>query len=62
LTDANGAALAIPGLWSLHFGDGDADKPVTTLFYTAGLADQTDGVFGSIAISSTPATNPYGGY
>ena len=62
LRDANGAALAIPGLWSLQFGDGDADKPFTTLFYTAGLADQTDGVFGSIAISSTPATNPYGGY
>jgi uncharacterized protein (TIGR03118 family) len=59
LTDSTGAALAIPGLWSLEFGNGDSDKPVTTLFYTAGLADQTDGVFGSIAVTSTPATNPY---
>ncbi len=59
LTDAAGATLAIPGLWSLVFGNGDADKPVTTLFYTAGFADQTDGVLGSITFSSTPVTNPY---
>lgn len=59
LTDATGATVAIPGLWSLVFGNGDADKPVTTLFYTAGFADQTDGVFGSIAVSSKPVTNPY---
>jgi uncharacterized protein (TIGR03118 family) len=62
LTVNNGVTLAVPGLWSLVFGNGDSDKPVTTLFYTAGFADQTDGVFGSIAVSSTPATNPYGGY
>jgi len=62
LTVINGGALAIPGLWSLVFGDGDSDKPVTTLFYTAGFADQTDGVFGSIAATSTTTTsdpNPY---
>jgi uncharacterized protein (TIGR03118 family) len=58
----NGANFAVPGLWSLVFGNGDSDKPATTLYYTAGFADQTDGVFGSIAVSSTPATNPYGGY
>jgi uncharacterized protein (TIGR03118 family) len=64
LTDAAGTTVAIPGLWSLVFGNGDADKPDTTLFYTAGFADQTDGVFGSIAVSSTstPVQNPYGGY
>ena len=61
LTVLNGGTLAIPGLWSLAFGNGDADKPVTTLFYTAGFADQTDGVFGSIATTSTTVTvpNPY---
>jgi uncharacterized protein (TIGR03118 family) len=64
---SNGGALAIPGLWSLAFGNGDPDKPVTTLFYTAGFADQTDGVFGSISPTSTsssssspsPSPNPY---
>jgi uncharacterized protein (TIGR03118 family) len=62
LTVINGGAISIPGLWSLVFGNGDADKPLTTLFYTAGFADQTDGVFGSIATSTaTTAPNPYGG-
>jgi uncharacterized protein (TIGR03118 family) len=60
----NGGTITIPGLWSLVFGNGDSDKPQTTLFYTAGFADQTDGVFGSIATATataTPAPNPYGG-
>jgi uncharacterized protein (TIGR03118 family) len=52
------APFAVPGLWSLVFGDGDSDKPLTTLFYTAGFADQTDGVFGSIATTSTGSSNP----
>ena len=55
LAGSNGQALSFPGLWSLAFGNGDSDKPSTTLFYTAGFADQTDGVFGSIA-ASTPTT------
>jgi uncharacterized protein (TIGR03118 family) len=59
----NGGTLNIPGLWALVFGNGDPDKPLTTLFYTAGFANQTDGVFGTIAVSSTtapvPVTNPY---
>jgi len=55
LTGSDGQALSFPGLWSLVFGNGDSDKPSTTLFYTAGFADQTDGVFGSIA-ASTPTT------
>jgi uncharacterized protein (TIGR03118 family) len=66
---SNGGTLSIPGLWSLVFGNGDPDKPTTTLFYTAGFANQTDGVFGSISPTSTsssstnpspsPSPNPY---
>jgi uncharacterized protein (TIGR03118 family) len=56
----SGGTVAIPGLWALVFGNGDADKPATTLFYTAGFADQTDGVFGTIVPSATTGgTNPY---
>ncbi len=56
----NGGTVAIPGLWALVFGNGDADKPVNTLFYTAGFANQTDGVFGTITVStSTGGGNPY---
>jgi uncharacterized protein (TIGR03118 family) len=54
LMGSNGQPLAFPGLWSVTFGSGDADKPATTLFYTAGFASQTDGVFGSITASVTP--------
>ena len=53
LMSSSGQPIAFPGLWSLVFGNGDADKPVTTLFYTAGFADQTDGVFGGITVAST---------
>ena len=60
LTVTNGGTFCLPGLWSLVFGNGDADKPLTTLFYTAGFADQTDGVFGSISMTSAaPPPNPY---
>ena len=58
LMAGNGQPLAFPGLWSLTFGNGDADKPLTTLFYTAGFASQIDGVFGSI----TASIAPQGGY
>jgi uncharacterized protein (TIGR03118 family) len=59
LTVNNGTMFAVPGLWALVFGDGDSDKPLTTLFYTAGFANQTDGVFGSIVVSNVTTTNPY---
>jgi uncharacterized protein (TIGR03118 family) len=59
LMASTGKALAFPGLWSLVFGNGDADKPVTTLFYTAGFADQTDGVFGSITVATSSSSSPY---
>jgi uncharacterized protein (TIGR03118 family) len=54
-----GQPFVFPGLWSLVFGNGDADKPVTTLFYTAGFANQTDGVFGGITLTSTPTPVGY---
>jgi hypothetical protein len=56
--DVNGQPFAFPGLWSLAFGNGDSDKPLTTLFYTAGFADQTDGIFGSITMSTTMTSMP----
>jgi len=59
LMSTSGQPLTFPGLWSLVFGNGDADKPVTTLFYTAGFADQTDGVFGGITLTSNPTPIGY---
>jgi uncharacterized protein (TIGR03118 family) len=59
LMSTAGQPITFQGLWSLVFGNGDADKPVTTLFYTAGFADQTDGVFGGITLTSSPAPVGY---
>jgi len=59
LMSSAGQPFVFPGLWSLVFGNGDSDKPVTTLFYTAGFANQTDGVFGGITLTSTPTPVGY---
>jgi uncharacterized protein (TIGR03118 family) len=59
LTNSAGQPFAFPGLWSLVFGNGDPDKPLTTLFYTAGFANQTDGVFGTITASTSTMTGGY---
>jgi uncharacterized protein (TIGR03118 family) len=56
LAGSNGQPFAFPGLWSLTFGNGDSDKPLTTLFYTAGFASQTDGVLGSITATAGTTT------
>lgn len=61
LKGSNGQPFAFAGLWSLVFGNGDSDKPLTTLFYTAGFANQTDGVFGTITPSTSTTTTPMGG-
>ena len=40
------------GLWALSFGNGGSAGPTSTLFFTAGLNDEADGLFGSIALST----------
>jgi uncharacterized protein (TIGR03118 family) len=56
LTDSDGNTLlkGDNGLWDLTFGDrGNGGLPVT-LYFTTGLNDETDGLFGAI----TPAPRP----
>jgi hypothetical protein len=56
LADGQGNALAIPGLWSLQFGNGAQSQPLTTLFFTAGTTNEANGSYGRIdAGSSAPA-------
>ena len=45
----NGTPIAIDGLWALQFGNGAAAGPMTSLFFTAGPDDESNGLFGSIA-------------
>jgi uncharacterized protein (TIGR03118 family) len=51
LKDANGDSIAPDGLWSLSFGNGSLAGPTTTLFFTAGPHDETDGLFGKIEVA-----------
>jgi uncharacterized protein (TIGR03118 family) len=45
---ADNRPLAIDGLWALQFGQGGNNAPAGRLFFTAGLADETHGLFGAI--------------
>jgi uncharacterized protein (TIGR03118 family) len=46
LANTKGKALAVPGLWALAFGDGGAAGPANSLIFTAGIDNQTHGLFG----------------
>jgi uncharacterized protein (TIGR03118 family) len=46
LRDANGHAIQNDRLWALSFGNGASAGPTNWLFFTAGLNDEADGVFG----------------
>jgi uncharacterized protein (TIGR03118 family) len=47
LRNADGNVITIDGLWALRFGNGTIGTPRTLLF-TAGIADEAHGIFGSI--------------
>jgi uncharacterized protein (TIGR03118 family) len=50
LADANGNVIANPGLWEIVFGQASpAVGDPTTLYFAAGLNQERDGLFGSIA-------------
>ena len=38
--------ISIDGLWALTFGNGGSTGPRNALFFTAGLDDETHGLFG----------------
>jgi uncharacterized protein (TIGR03118 family) len=63
VTLASGKQLAVPGLWSLVFGNGAPNQPASSLFYTAGPNNQTDGVFGRVdAVATSSSPPPCTGY
>jgi uncharacterized protein (TIGR03118 family) len=49
LTGPSGTPIANDFLWALDFGNGGAGFSSTTLYFTAGLNNQKDGLFGAIA-------------
>jgi uncharacterized protein (TIGR03118 family) len=48
LSDRNGHRISIDGLWALGFGNDGAAGAHNELFFTAGLNDEADGLFGKI--------------
>jgi uncharacterized protein (TIGR03118 family) len=50
LAKADGNAIAIDGLWGIAFGNGINAQPTNTLFYAAGPASESQGVYGRIDV------------
>jgi uncharacterized protein (TIGR03118 family) len=49
MLNPDGTTLLIDGLWALRFGNDDgATGPATTLFFTAGPDQETNGLFGTL--------------
>ena len=51
---STGQPFAAADLWAISFGNGSAAGSQNTLFFTAGLASNTDGLFGAISAQSVP--------
>ncbi len=60
LTGADGKPLLNPGLWTLIFGNGGLGGDPNTLYFSAGINGEADGLFGSIQAISSPQHHPDG--
>src|SRR5262249_39405065 len=52
LTDPDGEPIQIDGLWALRVGNGTAGGAANTVYFTAGLFDETHGLFGSLTTAA----------
>jgi len=50
LTLGNGTMFSEPGLWPLNFGNGGPGFDRNTLYFSAGINTEKDGLFGSISV------------
>jgi len=55
VTDASGNPIANPGLWEIFFGVNGVGDP-NTLYFAAGINNEKDGLFGSIAPAAVTGT------
>jgi uncharacterized protein (TIGR03118 family) len=58
MSGTGGAPLVIDGLWGLEFGNGGPGFDPNKLYFTAGLNQEADGLFGSLAPTEIPSTVP----
>jgi len=52
--DSAGNVIANPGLWGIAFGNGAHNQPANTLYFAAGIAGETAGLYGRIDQGDTP--------
>jgi len=57
LQDESGNEIEIDELWALTFGNGGAGGDPTTLYFTAGTAEEEHGLFGSITKTTATANS-----
>jgi len=60
VSDASSAPITIPGIWALQFGLGVAGASSSTLFFTAGIADEQHGLFGTLTVNPSSLPPPEG--
>ena len=58
VSDASGTPINIPGIWALQFGLGVAGASSTTLFFTAGIAGEQHGLFGTVTVNPSSLPPP----
>ena len=58
VSDSEGRPLVNDGLWSLEFGNGNTGSSPTTLYFTAGINGEQDGLFGAITPGPVTLTFP----
>ncbi len=56
ISDANGNPIVNDGLWALKFGNGGNGGKVNSLYFTAGLNNEANGLFGQLDPVPEPAT------
>jgi len=56
LRDPSGAFISNPGLWGLIVGNGGAGGRSDTLYFSAGIQNETHGLFGSLTAVPEPTT------
>jgi uncharacterized protein (TIGR03118 family) len=54
LLDAQGQPIANTGLWGLVFGNGGNGGDPDVLYFAAGINEEVNGLFGSIAVAAVP--------
>jgi uncharacterized protein (TIGR03118 family) len=61
LLDPMGNPITNSGLWALHFGNGTNAGDANALFFTAGINDERDGLFGEIQVAPSNVPGPIAG-